>query len=587
MLYRKWRPRTFAEVVGQGHVVQTLRNALASGRLAHAYLFAGPRGTGKTTCARLLAKGVNCLGTGEDPPCGECTICRAVDEGRLLDLIEIDAASNTGVDDVRELQERAGFRPAQAKYKVYIIDEVHMLSGAAFNALLKTLEEPPPHTVFVLATTEPHKLPATVVSRCQRFAFRPIAESDIVAHLAHVAEVEGADRQHPIEPEPEALSLIARHATGALRDGLSLLEQVAAGGPVTVERVREVLGLVPAEGTLAVLEAVAAGDVGGMLSALSALLDGGADARVVRRQLVDQLRSALVAAVGAKVPALSPSASSGQGVPKGSGLSSGLEALAGAGVEKLLRWLSTLVEVKPHGADHRTGLELALVHLSCGVTARQAVIGPHAPVAMDLAAVSPEEVQGQTAPRSSPHGTRQSTDPSSTEPQGEHSTGREAKVDQQIIQEGTDSGTAIPEPSPPPAIPRQLDALQAHWEEVLARLGRTGHAQIQALLRSCTPVAVDDRKVVVAARYGFHRARLEEDEARQAVEQALARLLGEPVELQVVLADEADGLAPSQTAGGQDDTNLPSGLPPELADDPLVRVAVQELGAVVRVLESV
>jgi DNA polymerase-3 subunit gamma/tau len=503
-----------------------------------------------------------------------------------LDLIEIDAASNTGVDDVRELQERVGFQPAQAKYKVYIIDEVHMLSGAAFNALLKTLEEPPPHIIFVLATTEPHRLPATVVSRCQRFAFRPIAEADIITHLAHVAEAEGVDRQHPIEVEAEALSLIARHATGALRDGLSLLEQVAAGGPVTVERVREVLGLMPEEGTLAVLEAVAAEDVGGTLSALSALLDGGADARVVRRQLIDQLRSAMVSAVGAKVPALSPSASSGQGVSKGPGLSSGLEALAGVGVEKLLCWLSVLVEVRPHGADHRTGLELALVQLSCGITGGQAVIGLQAPTAMDLAAVPPEKVQRQTAVRSSPRGPHQAADPSSTEPQGEHSIGPEAQVDQQPIQEGTDSETPMPEPPPPPAIPRQLDALQAHWEDVLAGLGRTGHAQIQALLRSCTPAAVDDRQVVVAARYGFHRTRLEDDEARQAIEDALARLLGEPVELQVVLTDEADGLVPSQAAGGRDDTHLPSGLPPELADDPLVRVAVQELGAVARILES-
>jgi len=371
MLYRKWRPRTFAEVVGQGHIVQTLRNGLASGRVAHAYLFAGPRGTGKTTCARLLVKAVNCLGAGEDPPRGECAICRAVNEGRLLDLIEIDAASNTGVDDVRELQEQVGFQPAQAKYKVYIIDEVHMLSGAAFNALLKTLEEPPPHTIFVLATTEPHKLPATVVSRCQRFAFRPIAEADIAAHLAHVAEAEG------MEAEPEALGVIARHATGALRDGLSLLEQVASGGPVTVERVREVLGLVPEEGTLAVPEAVAAGDVGGTLSALAALLEGGADARVVRRQLVGHLRGALVAADGVKLPA--------QATSKASGLSSSLEALAGAGVERLLRWLSALVEVKPYSADDRTGLELALV---------RPVIGPQAAPTPGLAAVLPEEAQG-------------------------------------------------------------------------------------------------------------------------------------------------------------------------------------------------
>ncbi len=193
-LYRKWRPQTFEEVVGQEHVVRTLRNALLSGRVHHAYLFAGPRGTGKTTTARLLAKAVNCL----DPepahrPCNQCAICRAVNEGRLMDLIEIDAASNTSVEDVRELRERVGYRPSEARYKVYIIDEVHMLSTAAFNALLKTLEEPPSHAIFVLATTEPHRIPATVLSCCQRLDFRRVPLADMVAR----ASIPGPAGGHP------------------------------------------------------------------------------------------------------------------------------------------------------------------------------------------------------------------------------------------------------------------------------------------------------------------------------------------------------------------------------------------------------
>ena len=196
---------SFDEVVGQEHVIRTLRNALTSGRIHHAYLFAGPRGTGKTTTARLLAKAVNCLAPEEQRPCNECTICQAVNEGRLLDLIEIDAASNTGVDDVRELREKVGFRPNEARYKVYVIDEVHMLSNAAFNALLKTLEEPPPHAIFVLATTESHKIPATVLSRCQRFDFRRIPISQIVDRLAWMTE------QEHIEADREALALVARH----------------------------------------------------------------------------------------------------------------------------------------------------------------------------------------------------------------------------------------------------------------------------------------------------------------------------------------------------------------------------------------
>ena len=183
-LYRKWRPRTFDEVVGQEHVVRTLRNALISERIHHAYLFAGPRGTGKKTTARLLAKAVNCLAPEEQRPCNGCAICQAINEGRLLDLIEIDAASNTGVDDVRDLRERVSFQPNEARYKVYVIDEVHMLSNAAFNALLKTLEEPPAHAIFVLATTEPHKILPTVLSRCQRFDFHRIPISEIVDRSA-------------------------------------------------------------------------------------------------------------------------------------------------------------------------------------------------------------------------------------------------------------------------------------------------------------------------------------------------------------------------------------------------------------------
>ncbi len=200
-LYRKWRPQNWAAVVGQEHVVQTLRNAIAGQRVAHAYLFAGPRGTGKTTTARLLAKAVNCLSENlAERPCNQCDFCQAVNQGRFLDLIEIDAASNTSVEDVRDLRDKINFAPNQARYKVYIIDEVHMLSTAAFNALLKTLEEPPPHAIFILATTEVHKIPATVLSRCQRHEFRRIPVAEIVKHLEELAIKEN------ISVEPEALN---------------------------------------------------------------------------------------------------------------------------------------------------------------------------------------------------------------------------------------------------------------------------------------------------------------------------------------------------------------------------------------------
>src|SRR5512139_1929762 len=230
-LYRKWRPVHWDQVIGQEHVVQTLRNAVLTNRVVHAYLFSGPRGTGKTTTARLLAKAVNCLEEGlAKRPCGNCAHCQAVNRGRFLDLIEIDAASNTSVEDVRELRDKINFSPNQGRYKVYIVDEVHMLSTAAFNALLKTLEEPPGHAIFVLATTEVHKIPATVLSRCQRHEFRRIPLGDIVSLLKMIAQEEG------IAVDTAALAAIARQSTGAMRDAISLLDQLASTGQlVTLE----------------------------------------------------------------------------------------------------------------------------------------------------------------------------------------------------------------------------------------------------------------------------------------------------------------------------------------------------------------
>jgi DNA polymerase III subunit gamma/tau len=239
VLYRKWRPRVFADVVGQPQVTVTLKNELMAGRIAHAYLFTGSRGTGKTTCAKIMAKAVNCLNPVNGDPCGECEICRGVDSGSIMDIVEIDAASNNGVDNIRSLREEANFTPAAAKYRVYIIDEVHMLSTGAFNALLKTLEEPPAHVIFILATTEVHKLPATILSRCQRFDFHRIPPQDIADRLTYVAQQEQA------EVEPQAALLIARLADGALRDALSLLDQcLGRSKSITVEVVNETAGLV-------------------------------------------------------------------------------------------------------------------------------------------------------------------------------------------------------------------------------------------------------------------------------------------------------------------------------------------------------
>jgi DNA polymerase-3 subunit gamma/tau len=293
-LYLKWRPHRWEEVVGQPHIVQTLRNAVAADRVAHAYLFAGPRGTGKTSAARLLAKAVNCL----EPdlatrPCDQCAHCTAVNQGRFLDLIEIDAASNTSVDDVRSLRDKINFSPNQGRYKVYIIDEVHMLSTAAFNALLKTLEEPPPHAIFVLATTEIHKIPATVLSRCQRHEFRRIPVNEMVAHLKQIVAEEA------LEAEDEALVLVARQATGALRDAISMLDQLASTGQViTLETAQQVLGTATNQAVMELVDAINTRQSSTGLDKIHAALDAGSDPRQFARQVVDYLRGLLLVRMG-------------------------------------------------------------------------------------------------------------------------------------------------------------------------------------------------------------------------------------------------------------------------------------------------
>jgi DNA polymerase-3 subunit gamma/tau len=295
-LYLKWRPQRFEDVVGQEHVTTTLKNALRAGRISHAYLFSGPRGTGKTTMARLLAKAVNCLEPDlAQRPCNECRICQAVNEGRLLDLIEMDAASHTGVDNVREaIRDRVAFRPNEACYKVYVIDEVHMLSTSAFNALLKTLEEPPEHVIFCLATTEPHKVLPTILSRCQHFEFHRIALAALVERLGHIAAQEG------LQVESDALQFIARMSAGCARDAISLLDQLTAYGAseVTLERVRSVLGLSGDEVIDALLAHLASHDVGAGLDVINQVVVAGADIRQFAAQVVEQLRWLLLLRVG-------------------------------------------------------------------------------------------------------------------------------------------------------------------------------------------------------------------------------------------------------------------------------------------------
>lgn len=294
-LYRKYRPQSFDSLMGQNHVQRTLLNAIKRGHLSHAYLFCGPRGTGKTSTARLVAKAINCISPNEKgESCNKCEYCVSMNEGRLVDLIEIDAASNRGIDEIRDLREKINFAPSQAPHKVYIIDEVHMLTTPAFNALLKTLEEPPDHAYFILATTEVHKVPDTILSRCQRFDFRRIDNAIIVERLKHIA------KQERIAAEDEALELLARTAEGGMRNAISLFEQIASDGKLTKTNVLEVLGMSGLDAVTRLYEALEARDVSAGLKEIQALHRDGQDLYQFNREFLNLLREKLLVVVGKK-----------------------------------------------------------------------------------------------------------------------------------------------------------------------------------------------------------------------------------------------------------------------------------------------
>lgn len=290
VLYRKYRPKVFSDVYGQDHITSTLKNEIKNGRISHAYLFTGSRGTGKTTCAKILAKAVNCEHSIDGEPCNECEVCKGLDNGSILDVVEIDAASNNGVDNIRELRDDTNYAPGRCKYRVYIIDEVHMLSPGAFNALLKTLEEPPAHVIFILATTEVHKLPATILSRCQRFDFKRIQSETMAVRLNEVAKAENIDLQS------DAATLIARISDGALRDGLSILDQCAGRNKtVTCELVSDVAGLAGKEALFKLSDCISSKDSNTAMTVISDLYQNSYDMQRLCIEMINHFRQFLVA----------------------------------------------------------------------------------------------------------------------------------------------------------------------------------------------------------------------------------------------------------------------------------------------------
>ena len=353
-LYRKWRPRRFEDVAGQQNIVAALQNQIAAHRVGHAYLFTGTRGTGKTSCAKIFAKAINCPHNEGGDPCGECEVCRGIDDGSILDVVEIDAASNNGVDNIRDLRDEAAYTPSVCTYKVYIIDEVHMLSTPAFNALLKIMEEPPSHVVFILATTEIHKVPATILSRCQRYDFGRIRPEDIAGRIRYVAEEEG------LELDGAAAQLIARLADGALRDALSILDTCAGvGGAIDEALVRRMAGVTDRSYLFAISDALAAGEPAAALEQVAQLRQRSVDMKRLCEELIAHYRNLMLAALpgGKNLLAGVPPEEEALYLEKGA-------SAPQAGSVRAIRQLGDAMEKMSRGTDPRIELELALFAIS-------------------------------------------------------------------------------------------------------------------------------------------------------------------------------------------------------------------------------
>lgn len=354
-IYRDFRPDDFSQIIGQDHIVKILKNQLANGQTGHAYLFCGTRGTGKTTTARILAKALNCTGEG-DRPCCRCQNCTDIKNGNFVDVVEIDAASNTGVDSIRDLKDRVSYAPFVGRYKVYIIDEVHMLSKQAFNALLKTLEEPPEHVVFILATTEVQQIPATILSRCIRLDFRRVSEADIIGNMRNICQVRG------IQADDDALALIATNADGSVRDSLTILEQCVAGGNVlTRDDAAEILGAVGIEMLTELTERIMCGDVAGVLMDLNQAIEAGRDVRQIMRDWLSHFRNLLISKY-VEDPARLLNMSTGNAqrlIDQSRRISTGL-------IDRSIRELSATISDARWSTQPRVLLEMCAVRMSSG-----------------------------------------------------------------------------------------------------------------------------------------------------------------------------------------------------------------------------
>lgn len=521
VFYRKWRPKSLSEVVGQSAITKTLRQAVAQGRIAHAYLFCGTRGTGKTSTARILAKAINCLSPQDGEPDNECHICVGINEARSLDLIEIDAASNRGIDDIRELSDKVRFSPNESRYKIYIIDEVHMLTEPAFNALLKTLEEPPAHAVFILATTEAHKVPLTIISRCQRYDFRRIPIEQMVAKLADISAHEG------IEVSDDALHLVARIANGGLRDAENLLEQVVVsyGSPVGEDDVRQLLGLGGDEMALEFVGHIIGKSVRDGIATVNSASEQGTDLRQLLRGTLEYLRALLLIKTGA-----------GASFGYSDEIMGRLNGIAtDAPMEQLVRALKVFAGVSMRrDAASTLPLELAMVEsatepepVMVAAPAQSAYSAPRQP--------APTRQAPAARPSQPQQGYRQPARPSNQQ----HNQQPAARAS---APEATASGqyaSSVDAPSEPAA------RLSQQWNMIANELRFVGtRLKLGAMLRSAREREVTGDTIILRypSRSNVERMQQELDipESRRALYDAIANAMGAKYEVQVALSGGAN-----------------------------------------------
>ena len=515
VFYRKWRPQTLAEVVGQEQVTQTLLNALRSGRIAHAYLFCGPRGTGKTSTGRILAKAINCLNNGQGEPCNTCSLCQSITEGRALDVIEIDAASNRRIDEIRDLREKVNYAPNQARFKVYIIDEVHMLTNEASNALLKTLEEPPPHVIFVLATTETHKVLPTIISRCQHFDFRRLSQADIVSKLTLISQAED------IKIEPEALRLIARSATGSLRDAENILQQLTTyyGSKISLKQVQALLGITGDERAKELIRYLIEGDIAAAVTTVHNVNSDGLDLRQFNRGLVEYLRALLLVKTASEETLdLTPEE-----------IAELKDLAAKANLTQILRAVKLFGQLEL-GLDHHSTLPLELALVDSILTSDE----------------EKESHKTQTEPI--PHQpAKAATTP--VEPPSSEIKPAEAEL--------TAESVATPEPATftPPQPGNEIKELKSNWKGVTAQAPEdTKRTSAIAILRSAgvKPVAFENDTVTLAFKYPYHKEKIEEVENQKIVEKILSHYLGRSLKVRCIYQPEDNHLVrEAQKLGAQ------------------------------------